>query len=67
MPRKIRALLKDYRKAGATVDIRRGKGSHRIISHPSYKGSITLAGAENQDAKHYQEKELREFLDEIDD
>ena len=67
MPRKIRVLLKDYRKAGATIDTRRGKGSHRIITHPDYGGSVTLAGADGQDAKPYQEIELKNFLDKIHD
>jgi len=44
MPRKIRDLLKDLRKAGFELD--RQKGSHRQFKHPNLPGVITLAGAE---------------------
>ena len=49
MPKKIRDLLKDLRKAGFELD--RQKGSHRQFKHPNLPGVITLAGAEGADAK----------------
>ena len=54
MPRKIRQLVKDLKRAGF-VD-RGGKGSHRNFVHPNGP-HVTLSGREGDDAKHYQEKE----------
>lgn len=60
MPRKIRELLKDLRKAGFELD--RQKGSHRQFKHPKLNGVITLSGAEGADAKTYQERQIREVI-----
>lgn len=65
MPRKIRDLLKDYRKAGARIWTGKGKGSHRKITHAKVRGTVTLPGKEGDDAKPYMERDLRQFLDEI--
>ena len=35
----------------------RQKGSHRQFKHPSFQGIVTLAGAEGDDAKSYQERQ----------
>jgi predicted RNA binding protein YcfA (HicA-like mRNA interferase family) len=56
MPRKIRELIADLRKAGFGID--RQKGSHRQFKHPSFQGVVTLAGAEGDDAKPYQERQV---------
>jgi predicted RNA binding protein YcfA (HicA-like mRNA interferase family) len=56
MPRKIKQLIKDLKKAGFVN--RGGKGSHRNFMHP--KGiTITISGKLGDDAKFYQEKELK--------
>lgn len=56
MPRKIKQLIKDLKKAGFVN--RGGKGSHRNFMHP--KGmTITISGKLGDDAKIYQEKELK--------
>ena len=56
MPRKIRQLIADLQHHGF-VD-RGGKGSHRNFLHPS--GSIvTISGKTSDDAKPYQEKEVK--------
>jgi predicted RNA binding protein YcfA (HicA-like mRNA interferase family) len=60
MPKKIRDLLKELRKAGFELD--RQKGSHRQFKHPNLSGVITLAGAESDDAKTYQERQIAEFI-----
>lgn len=65
MPRKIRQILKDYRKAGAEIDLTGGKGSHRKISHPDVTRTYILSGKDGDDAKPYMEKDLKEFLDEL--
>lgn len=62
MPRKVRELIADLKKAGF-VD-RGGKGSHRNFTHT--KGvRITISGKAGDDAKPYQEKAVRQALDEV--
>ena len=62
MPRKVRDLIADLKKAGFTD--RGGKGSHRNFVHD--KGiRITIAGKTGDDAKPYQEKAVRQALDEV--
>lgn len=62
MPRKIRELLSDLKKAGFAD--RGGKGSHRNLVHP--KGvRITLSGNPAQDAKHYQEQDVQKAFREV--
>lgn len=62
MPRKVRELIADLKNAGF-VD-RGGKGSHRNFVH--YKGiRITISGKEGDDAKPYQEKAVRQALEEV--
>jgi predicted RNA binding protein YcfA (HicA-like mRNA interferase family) len=60
MPKKIRDLLKDLRQAGFVMD--RQKGSHRQFKHPNLHGVITVAGAEGDDAKTYQERQIAEVI-----
>jgi len=54
MPRKVRDLIRNLKKAGF-VD-RGGKGNHRNFVHPNVTKPITISGKEGDDAKHYQEK-----------
>jgi predicted RNA binding protein YcfA (HicA-like mRNA interferase family) len=62
MPRKIRELIRDLERAGF-VD-RGGKGDHRNFEHP--RGlRVTLSGKAGQDAKPYQEKEVRSAIEEV--
>lgn len=62
MPRKIRELIRDLKKAGF-VD-RGGKGSHGNFVHPSVTKSVTISGNEGDDAKHYQERAVRMAIEE---
>jgi len=58
MPRKIRQLRADLRRAGFYQD--RIRGSHTIWKHPLIPGvSANLAGSDGDDAKRYQEEEVR--------
>jgi predicted RNA binding protein YcfA (HicA-like mRNA interferase family) len=60
MPRKLRQLIADLEKAGFVN--RGGKGGHRNFTHP--KGvRMTLSGQAGDDAKHYQERDVRRALD----
>ena len=61
MPRKIRVLIRELEKAGFVN--RGGKGSHRNFLHPS--GVIlTLSGKSGDDAKVYQEKLVKQKIEE---
>jgi len=62
MPRKIRQLIADLKKHGF-VD-REGKGSHRNFVHSSGV-TITLSGAPGDDAKHYQERDLKRAIEKV--
>ena len=61
VPRKLRALIADLEKAGFRN--RGGKGSHQNFEHD--KGlRVTLSGKPGDDARHYQEKEVRAKIQE---
>ena len=62
MPRKIREILADYRRAGFAVATSGGKGSHRKATHPLVPGAAIISGRDGADAKPYQEAELRDKL-----
>ncbi|MGH8010232.1 MAG: type II toxin-antitoxin system HicA family toxin [Candidatus Binatia bacterium] len=63
MPRKIRHLKADLRKAGLVEQPHRGKGSHSFWVHSEHTGvSITVAGHNGDAAKGYQEKQVREAI-----
>ena len=61
MPRKIRELIRDLERAGF-VD-RGGKGSHRNFEHPAGV-RVTLSGKSGDDAKPYQEREVKKIIQE---
>lgn len=61
MPRKIRELIRDLERAGFAN--RGGKGSHRNFEHP--RGvCITVSGKPGDDAKRYQEREVKRKIEE---
>ncbi|MFZ4116628.1 MAG: type II toxin-antitoxin system HicA family toxin [Chthoniobacterales bacterium] len=62
MPRKIRQLIADLKRAGF-VD-RGGKGSHRNFIHPC-GATVTISSKEGDDALHYKEKNVREAIQEV--
>ena len=61
MPRKVRQLIADLEKGGFVN--RGGKGSHRNYIHPT-GARVTLSGSEGQDARHYQERQVRRQIEE---
>ncbi len=62
MPRKVRHLIADLEKAG--FENRGGKGSHRNFTHP--KGvRVTISGHLGDDAKHYQERDVKRALEAV--
>ncbi|MGL5018160.1 MAG: type II toxin-antitoxin system HicA family toxin [Luteolibacter sp.] len=60
MPRKVRELIAELRKAGFALD--RQKGFHRQFKHPSFQGIITVGGGEGDDAKTYQERQVTKAI-----
>lgn len=59
MPRKIRELIAELKKAGFVN--RGGKGSHRNFVH-DLGVQMVVSGKEGADAHHYQERKLHEAL-----
>jgi hypothetical protein len=66
MPRKLRELRSDLRRAGFAVDHQ--TGSHQVWTHPLVPDvSANLAGSDGADAKPYQERQVREAIRRLDD
>ncbi len=67
MPRKIRELVRDLLDAGFSLVPGGGKGSHRKFIHDDYAGAVTVSGQDGDDAKNYQEKQIKRALEEVTD
>lgn len=65
MPRKVRELVRDLLDAGFSEIPGGGKGSHRKFTHGRYAGAVTLSGSAGDDAKPYQEKQVRRAVEEV--
>jgi len=61
MPRKVRELIRDLERAGFIN--RGGKGSHRNFEH-SRNVRVTISGQPGEDAKPYQEREVKRAIEE---
>jgi predicted RNA binding protein YcfA (HicA-like mRNA interferase family) len=62
--RKVRQLIADLERAGFVN--RGGKGSHRNFTDP--KGvRLTISGHAGEDAKHYQERDVKRALEAVDE
>ena len=62
MPRKVRQWISDLEQAGFVN--RGGKGSHRNFTHP--RGlRVTVSGHARDDAKPYQERDVRRALETV--
>ena len=66
MPRKIRELIKELKNSGFCEIESAGKGSHRKYVHPLFQGAVTLSGKAGDSSKHYQEKQVRQAIEEVD-
>lgn len=62
MPRKIRQLKADLRQAGYVPYPKKGKGSHVVWEHPDVAGAVTLSGKDSDDAKPFQEADVRQAI-----
>ncbi len=65
MPRKIRELIKELKNSGFYEIKSAGKGSHRKYVHPLFQGTVTLSGKSGDSAKQYQEKQVRQAIEEV--
>ncbi len=60
MPRKIRQLKQDLRRAGFRQVPGRGKGDHSWWEHPAVPDyPVNLDGRDGDDAQPYQERQVR--------
>lgn len=63
MPRKIRQLKAELRKAGFVEKAKRAKGSHSWWYHPRFPFAVvTLSGNDGQDAQHFHERNVRHAI-----
>ena len=63
MPRKLRELKAELRRAGFRELRQRGKGSHTVWKHPALPGTtVILAGTDGRDADRYQERDVATAL-----
>ncbi len=60
MPKTIRELKRMLQRAGFVMCA--GKGSHTVWSHAKLDESITVSGHDGDDAKPYQEKDVRQII-----
>ena len=65
MPGNIRRLVHDLGEAGFYEIPDGGKGAHRKFAHANYRGAVTLSGQTGDDAKAYQEKQVRQAIEAI--
>ncbi|MCI0486031.1 MAG: type II toxin-antitoxin system HicA family toxin [Blastocatellia bacterium] len=65
MARKIRELIQDLKKAGFYEIPSGGKGSHHKFTHAKYAGAVTLSGKDGEDAKPYQEKQVKQAIEKV--
>ena len=63
MPRKVRELITDLRRAGFFLD--RQSGSHRQFKHERSRGVLTVSGGEGGDAKPYQERQVKAAIQKV--
>jgi predicted RNA binding protein YcfA (HicA-like mRNA interferase family) len=54
-------LVSDLTKAGFVL-LPGGKGSHRKFRHDRMAGSVILSEGDGEDARHYQEKQVRNAI-----
>jgi predicted RNA binding protein YcfA (HicA-like mRNA interferase family) len=65
MSRKIKELIQDLKNAGFYEIPGGGKGSHRKFTHANYAGAVTLSGKSGDDAKPYQEKQVKRAIETV--
>ena len=67
MPKKIPEIIAALIAAGFREQAGAGKGSHRKFVHERYAGIVTVSGNGGDDAKRYQEHQVRKAIEAIDE
>lgn len=62
MVRKLRELRRDLRDAGFRVIADRGKGDHELWRHAPTNTTVGIDGRDGEDAKPYQEREVKQAI-----
>lgn len=65
MPPKVRELVADLERSGFVEIKGAGKGSHRKFLHSGFPGAVTVSGRPGDDAKPYQERQIRRAIEEV--
>ena len=65
MPPKIRDLVVELKSHGFVEIKGGGKGSHRKFEHPEFSGAVTVSGRAGDDAKPYQERQVRRAVEQV--
>lgn len=65
MARRVRELVRDLLRHGFEEISSGGKGSHRKFVHSRFAGAVTISGKAGDDAKPYQERQVRNALEVI--
>ena len=65
MPRKVRELVNDLRDAGFELVRGGGKGSHRKFTHVDFPEAVTVSGKDGDDAKKYQEQQVKRAIEQV--
>ena len=63
MPRKKRELRRELERAGFRK--RDGKGDHTVYTHPLVPGHVSIDGKDGDDARKYDEKNVKHALDDL--
>jgi predicted RNA binding protein YcfA (HicA-like mRNA interferase family) len=67
MPRKVPELVRDLLNAGFGLVPGGGRGSHRKFTHARYSGAVTVSGSDGDDAKKYQEKQVKQAIEKVEE
>ncbi|QWR77258.1 type II toxin-antitoxin system HicA family toxin [Candidatus Magnetomonas plexicatena] len=65
MAKKVRELINELLEAGFYEILGGGKGSHRKYAHIRYAGAVTISGRSGDDAKPYQEKQIKQAIETV--
>lgn len=61
MPKKVRELMRMLEQAGFVN--RGGRGSHRNFVHPNVEKPVVISGQPGDDARRYQEKDVKAAIE----
>ncbi len=62
---KSESLFRNSKKTGFYEIRGGGKGAHRKFAHVNYAGAVTLSGQAGDDAKPYQEQQVKQAVGQV--